>query len=181
VNRQQLLETAKPILFNTEMVRAILDGRKTVTMGVIKEQLIEEKSTLRGIEEYKQLMLLRAKYQKGDILYVRETFANTWTPDSNDIGYIYKADGKPSSFPYWGNEKQCKDEVWIPSMHMPKEAARIFLKVTDVRVERFNQYEKNLQADFIKHWNSKIKKSDFNRYRRLPNLYVWVYEFERII
>jgi hypothetical protein len=133
----------KPILFNTEMVQAILDGRKTVTRRLVKEKIIKgfdykcdgtpwyyinEKEECWEVEDV-------GPYQVGDIIYVRETFADTWTP-GDDTGYVYKADGQPNSFPYWGNASTCKDEVWRPSLHMPKEAARMFLKVTNVRVEK---------------------------------------------
>jgi hypothetical protein len=152
----------KPILFNTNMVNAILAGRKTVTRRLVKlkydnthhemftnkygTRLIEIQNEvegetfgknpdgsswhkLRGYIEPKPI------YKKGEILYVRETFADTWTP-GDDTGYVYKADGQPDRFPYWGNASTCKDEVWRPSLHMPKEAARIFLRVKSVRCER---------------------------------------------
>lgn len=155
----------KPILFNTEMVRAILDGRKAVTRRLIKckysnthleifdnkygKRLIELQNDIEGETHGKnpdgstwhKLLGMREierehkPYKSGDILYVRETFADTWTP-GDDKGYVYKADGQPHPFPYWGNASTCKDEVWRPSLHMPKEAARIFLKVTDVKLEK---------------------------------------------
>lgn len=116
----------KPIMFNTEMVRAILDGRKTVTRRLIKEKT-EYPLACRAVYNPVGLMtasgIMRPKYEIGDILYVREA----WCKGSLDYGeerYYYKADRK---IPH------CK---WCPSIHMPKEAARIFLRVTDVRVER---------------------------------------------
>ncbi|WP_338909748.1 hypothetical protein WHY33_15700 (plasmid) [Clostridium perfringens] len=155
----------KPILFNTAMVRGILDGKKTCTRRLIKnkytnadikfwehkvkkilvyaqndvpEPKINEDGsktmTVRYMEE------IEVPYKVGDILYVRETWANTWTPDGEE-GFIYKADGKPKDFPYWGNAKQGKHEVWMPSIHMPKIAARIFLKVTSVRAERLQDID----------------------------------------
>ena len=78
------------------------------------------------------------KYDVGDILYVRETWADTWTPCGQE-GFVYRADGEPERFPYWGNASLLKDEVWRPSIHMPREAARIFLRVTGVRVERVQE------------------------------------------
>ena len=121
----------RPILFNGEMVRAILEGRKTVTRRVIKGAdesmyagmcglgpgLFDRNTGLRVKEPY---------YRLGDIRYVRET----WNGDSCDH-YIYRADG--------GNAKTAgysQEPKWRPSIHMPKKAARIWLKVTDVRVER---------------------------------------------
>ena len=126
----------KPILFNTEMVRAILDGRKTCTRRLPRKQ-IEEKyleyeewvcavappgsTWLREKEFYEEY----PPYQPGDTLYVRETFIQAAAHT-----FWYKADDKA-----W----MSKDLLWKPSIHMPKEAARIWLKVTDVRVERLQE------------------------------------------
>lgn len=131
-------------------------------------------------------------YQPGDILYVRETWTDHYVP--NEIGkpelqYCYKADGvdiKAECLPGENNR-------WYPSIHMPKKAARIWLKVTDVRVERLqdimedepgpnNQVVKegfDYGCDFIATWNSTIKKSDLDIYGWKANPWVWVIEFER--
>lgn len=120
----------RPILFNTEMVRAILDGRKTCTRRVIKPQP-DEKCTYPlgfvtdstekkevgcfgfGIDEYGgSIQYAKPSYQPGDILYVRETWSE-WTD-----GYLYKAWTGP--FPQPGLFPGTK---WNPSIHMPKEAA----------------------------------------------------------
>lgn len=145
----------KPILFNTAMVRAILDGEKTCTRRIIKKEIPGGYKPLGFVlyptddKELGNLVLggkganvyyAKPPYKVGDILYVRETWANTWTPDG-DIGFVYKADGEPKNFPYWGNAKQGKHEVWMPSIHMPKEAARVFLKVTSVKVERLKDID----------------------------------------
>lgn len=135
----------KPILFNTEIVRAILDGRKTCTRRVIKPQP-DEKHTFTlgfvtdstekkevgcfgfGIDEYGgsiQYVKPPYGYAPGDILYVRET----WKKAPN--GYYYYED--------WQRNDIADVTKWKPSIHMPKEAARIWLKVTDVRVERLNE------------------------------------------
>lgn len=138
----------KPILFNTEMVRAILDGRKTCTRRVIKPQPNEkhtfpfgfvtdstEKKVVGyfgfGIDEYGgsiQYVKPPYRYAPGDILYVRETWCDDrqFTHASTPGRYFYKASES-------GNFK------WHPSIHMPKEATRIWLKVTDVRVERLHE------------------------------------------
>lgn len=117
----------KPILFNTEMVRTILDGRKTVTRRIIKTP---PTATLIHFGKWGYAWSFWADgsyhqieppYRPGDILYVRET----WTTLIGE--YIYKADQKP-------NMKN--PGKWRPSIHMPREAARIFLEVTDVRAER---------------------------------------------
>lgn len=143
----------KPILFNTEMVKAILEGRKTVTRRVIKPRnpiianqegykqgygLWIDTSTDNGdkqghIKDYSISPLWNtwewyikhyAPYQVGNILYVRET----WREYNGK--YFFKANEPKEYDDYKTSPK------WKPSIHMPKEAARIFLKVTDVRVER---------------------------------------------
>lgn len=121
----------KPILFNTEMVRAILDGRKTVTRRLVKDKDIinqwDCESDGTPIAYIEQLTgdhyppTTPCRYRSGDILYVRET----WTTLLGS--YLYKAAQKP------GMKNPGK---WHPSIHMPKEAARLFLRVKDVRVER---------------------------------------------
>lgn len=128
----------KPILFNTDMVRAILDGRKTCTRRVVKPQWQECPHCNYVHNEYIYDKLAenvycarcgypmeperRSPYQIGDILYVRETFIQAAAHT-----FWYKAD----------------DNSWMPEglhwkqlIHMPKEAARIWIKVTNVRVER---------------------------------------------
>lgn len=147
----------KPILFNTEMVWAFLDGRKSCTRRLVKPQPdgkhtfplgfitgSTEKKEVGcfgfGIDEYGgSIQYAKPPYQPGDILYVRET---VW----QKIGYYLDIDGETK--PSWYNEFKyvASDEKpetgwnysWAkrPSIHMPKEAARIWLKVTDVRVER---------------------------------------------
>lgn len=122
----------KPILFNTEMVRAILEGRKSCTRRLVKFLSGENPQWTGYIKD--ELMLYNGKnepcirkapYQSGDILYVRETFIQA----AAHI-FWYKADNNS-----WISEGL----HWKPSIHMPKEAARIWLKCTDVRVERLQE------------------------------------------
>lgn len=123
----------KPILFNTDMVRALLEGRKTVTRRAVKPQprlafgdCSHGCYTYRGIPCGIGRIADYAPYRLGDILYVRETWA-AWSRTIGTIPRIlYKADR------YTDAEKI----KWHPSIHMPREVARIFLRVTDVRVER---------------------------------------------
>lgn len=207
----------RPILFNTEMVRAILDGRKSCTRRLLKPQT-DEKHTYQlgfvtdstekkevgcfefGIDECGGfIQYSKSPYQIGDILYVRET---VW----QKIGYYLDVDGETK--PSWYNEFRyvASDEKpetgwnysWAkrPSIHMPKEAARIWLKVTDVRMERLQEItETQAQAEgcnsglltgpctargqFETLWNSTIKKPDADKYGWSANPYVWVIEFER--
>lgn len=181
-----------PILFNMEMVRSILDGRKSCTRRIIKPQPqgyfeVSEEPLYIYDTDGKQGKIT-PPYQPGDILYVRETFIQA----AAHI-FWYKADDKP-----W----MSKDLLWKPSIHMPKEAARIWLKVTDVRVERLQDItglsvqKEGIELDpkecaskfdfitelfllFQKLWDSIIKKSDLDRYGWDTNPYVWVIEFER--
>lgn len=134
----------KPILFNTEMVRAILDGRKTCTRRLVKPQpdekhtyplgfvtdSTEKKKVGRfgfGIDEYGgSIQYEKPPYQPGDILYVRETWCKGYLMNAKER-YYYKADD---------NDFLC---TWHPSTNMPKQAARIWLRVMDVRVERLQE------------------------------------------
>lgn len=137
----------KPILFNTNMVRAILTGRKTVTRRVVKPP-VPKPCELRKMQEgyhagewhlYCEAPLLDnpnkspwgaqflPPFQPGDTLYVRET----WGKAQNAESYVYKAD-----FDGYATEVFLPGMKWRPSIHMPKEAARLFLRVTDVRVQR---------------------------------------------
>lgn len=113
----------KPMLFNTEMVRALLSGQKTETRRLVKPtHLIKHPE----VQEKKLIeKLCEPPCEPGDVLYVRET----WGEDKN--GFIYKADFSDADL-----EKIACVTKWRPSIHMPKKAARIFLKVTGVRVER---------------------------------------------
>lgn len=144
----------KPILFNTEMVRAILDGRKSCTRRIVKPQqfigMLPDKCKNGAPEEFlkeKKLMFkpycdmtdielintaYKASYQPGDILYVRET----WSEGYEEGTYIYRASDKLADLPTF---KESSKLIYHPSIHMPKEAARIWLKVTDVRVERLQE------------------------------------------
>lgn len=130
----------KPILFNTEMVRAILDGRKSCTRRLVKPEpqgyFEVSEEPLYVYDTDGNQGKITPPYQPGDILYVRET----WHKYIKRVGkgescrfaefYGYRASVANS---------EDADEPWRPSIHMPKEAARIWLKVTDVRVERLQE------------------------------------------
>ena len=193
----------KPILFNTEMVRAILDGRKTCTRRICKDA---NECTVPDMDFYNADRRTYAVHNfvdkehteqlstaertcpicTGDILYVRETWKEA------PKGYYYYED--------WQKDDIADVTKWHPSIHMPKEAARIWLRVTDVRVERLQEItaesaltegaDKYIHANgtlnedqtitsFIGIWNSTIKKSDIDRYGWDANPWVWVIEFER--
>lgn len=191
----------KPILFNTEMVRAILGGRKTCTRRVVKHNVEAVLNSSYHMEhpETEDAWLIkrlcRAPYDSGDILYVRET----WGKGYEDGTYIYKADDKLADHPRF--EKSSK-MIYYPSIHMPKDAARIWLKVTDVWVERLQditaeqilkegigltqdmiesveEMKEHCDIPFAATWNHTLKKSDFDRYGWAANPWVWVIQFDR--
>jgi len=207
LTRTELLRISKPILFNTEMVRAILNGRKTATRRCVKPQLDACPSCMYMNVDYiydenaQNIYCARcgepfnptikSPYQSGDILYVRETFRPLSSHPK--AGVEYAADWSPEYFENSRDPKACNGGKWKPSLHMPKEAARIFLKVTDARVERLQDItiegcEKEgcwcgNNGDifaFMQLWDSTIKKSDRNLYSWDANPWVWVIEFERI-
>lgn len=140
----------RPILFNTEMVRAILEGRKTATRRVVKPEhlkVLESEYAKTHLETTgNQLIekLCAAPCFPGDILYVRETWTKLYYVDADGYThydqseYYYAADGTPDITLLDADGFELDDQRirWHPSIHMPKEAARIFLRVTDVRVER---------------------------------------------
>lgn len=137
----------KPILFNTEMVQAIMDGRKSCTRRLVKPQPDEKHTFQLGfvtdstekkevgyfgfdINEYGgSIQYAKPQYQPGDLLYVRETWGHPISLNS-DKQYVFRADKIAESG--FKNDSH----IWHPSIHMPKKAARIWLNVTNVRVER---------------------------------------------
>lgn len=203
-----------PILFNEVMVLAILDNRKFVTRRTMKKQPWD-KCHNRKEHEFKNIFpdspeefccrmcgqgigpsghsLFKSGYLPGDILYVRETWSE-WTG-----GYLYKAWSSPFLQP-----GRCPDKMmkWHPSIHMPREAARIWLRVTDVKIERlqdmtlddflnegisipyeaFNDPENAYMQGrelFVKIWDSTINKEQHDLYGWNANPWVWVIEFEQ--
>lgn len=146
----------KPILFNTEMVKAILSGRKTVTRRIVKPQppenarlelvgdrrhAVDLSIDIPGPDDHR---IYTPPYLPGDILYVRETWAKLYYVDADGYThydqpmYYYAADGEPdiTLIDPDGFEEDDQHIRWRPSIHMPKEAARIFMRVTNVHVER---------------------------------------------
>ena len=193
----------KPILFNTAMVQAILEGRKTTTRRLVKvnssldfigcsstggdfDTAAFGKGCYEKILDAKIIERVKAQYMPGDILYVRETWFEGDILDSNeDIVerniVLYRTDDL---------EKYDIEEIkWRPSIHMPKRLARIFLKVIGVRVERLQDIaEQGIKAEgiaeewpphamdkFQELWDSTTKE-----YKWRLNPWVWVIEFERI-
>lgn len=213
----------KPILFNTEMVLAILDGRKTCTRRICKdaneytvpdmEFYNADKRTyaVHNFADKEQMEQLSTAERTcpicpGDILYVRETWEHfdCCCCEGDEHGNCYQEPQQNvlnksyGCYMYRATDEIYGDARWHPSIHMPKEAARIWLKVTDVRVERLQNIDgkgcvkegieeeplKHVGEDFVKGmfhdlWDSTIKKSDIDRYGWDANPYVWVISFER--
>lgn len=129
----------KQILFNAEMVRAILEGRKSCTRRLVKFFSGENPRWTGYIKDGLMLYngknepcIRKAPYQPGDILYVRET----WGEGYEEGTYIYRASDKLAGLPTF---KESSKLIYHPSIRMPKEAARIWLKVTSARVERLQE------------------------------------------
>lgn len=181
-----------PILFNTGMVRAILDGRKTVTRRIMKQQLSDDCPVCDFIHnEYVYDSLaqniycarcgtplhpeIKAQYHPGDILYVRESYSHNYFDYNTgwENKHAYKAD-------YEAVRGEIPEPKWTPSIHMPKESARIWLKVTAVRAERLQDItEEQAKAEgFVD------RKHFIDTFLKLYpacslETWVWVYEFER--
>ena len=204
-----MIAKMKPILFNAQMVRAILDGRKTQTRRIVKPQPIGftgRKFIFADDEcpkKWEQCddFISTALYHTGDVLYVRETWTKLYYVDPDGYThfdqpmYYYAADGTPDITLRDADGFELEDQRirWRPSIHMPKEAARIFLRVTDVRVERLGDISsEDVYAEgtdnrlwaatrdaFRRVWDSTIKPSDIDRYGWDANPWVWVISFER--
>ena len=180
----------KPILFNTEMVKAILEGRKTQTRRIIKPRP-------HGQAMQYGRPVVNPPVEPGDILWVRETWKQATTgtagPGLIDL-YLYKADEPQDT------TGMMVEDRWHPSIHMPRIAARVFLKVTAVRAERIQDIthedvlregidecngRKNgedcacAEIKFKDLWDSTIKKADIPESGWNANPWVWVIEFER--
>ena len=194
----------RPILFSTEMVRQILDGRKTQTRRVIKPQPVDQDDTgwfyqkpvKRDGIVLMDRIYIRCPYGKvGDRLWVRETWGysarlpmscHSTRDDSTWLAYPdlrgYKADGLLG---YW---------CWKPSILMPRWASRIGLEIISLRVERLQKISlEDVEAEGLKAFDSSKRNGDcfefieawnkINGKRGFPwisNPWVWVIEFKQI-
>jgi len=212
----------KPIFFNTKMIQAILDGRKIMTRRTVKnipegthrveqigESLFEAHWGIHGNSMFLDgATEIKCPYQPGDRLWVRETWqCIKYDSMDGDLSYgVEFKDGTRKHFEFDDNErfhqfgKYAFKEGWQQSIHMPKEAARIWLEVTNVRVERLQeilcndmrregcipttvtggQYQQWHRDYWIPLWDSTIKKQNISRYGWTANPWVWVIEFERM-
>ena len=203
----------KPILFNTEMVQAILSGQKTTTRRIVKGNINDLDligtgssrcndtfdTTLFGKLDKEKVWnsdvkeRVKAPYMPGDILYVRETWGisnslGDFARNNRTAEYVYKAGYSKGERIPMVREQEKNLGVWKPSIHMPKVAARIFLKVTSVRVERLQDItEEGIRAEGITEEFPPIARDNFQElwdsttkeYRWRLDPYVWVISFER--
>lgn len=196
----------RPVLFNAEMVKAILDGRKTQTRRPIKRQPVAGIEIVNGkwfslsepsplSNNYRIGKSIDCPFGiPGDRLWVRETWAHVPLKESDGgqggkTGAIYKADGEhafdemPEEWDFLGK--------WKPSIHMPRWASRITLEITGVRVERLQDItEEDAHREGIPDWNGpeqtfspKIRfkelwESIYKNWQQNP--WVWVIEFKRL-
>jgi len=202
-----------PVLFSTSMIQAILEGRKTMTRRVINfKQIAKQSGCTKGTLAYSDtfnswaifngngeadLCLIDCPYgKKGDILWVREKFRVNQTP----TGFFYHF--------YTDDDYTDKDnEKWKPSLFMPKSACRIFLEITNVRVERLNEISEKdainegVHKDSAGWYEDYLKQDVWNRTHTIhtakrsfgtlwqsingresmeSNPFVWVIEFKRV-
>lgn len=218
MTRSGILKIAKPILFNTEMVCRIQDGTKTVTRRVIKPQPFAVKQDKNApcwcghfVSESGKVLPDKPPYCPGDILYVRETWGDYSECQPGGAGYyLYRADYPDGAKTYDFDGHVCDMPRWKSSIHMPREAARIFLRVTGVKVCRLQditeeqakaegavkaypyidpatQKTEYMESEYGTYlagfeclWNSTIKPADRSLYGWDANPWVWVIEFERV-
>lgn len=218
----------KPMPFNADMTRAVLDDRKTETRRPVKPQPTgahdvfgpseEDDGTFEffcggfdGSKFCDWITAVKMPCQPGDIMYVPEAWKCRFAMlDQDGLGYeIVFRDGKIIRFRFedkkrartWAKYARKNDNHWQSPYFMPKEAARIFLRVTDVRAERlqsmlpcdvqkegcpysFSGFDEEQAPDWFGWmkdvWDSTIKPSDRAIYSWVANPWVWVIKFERI-
>lgn len=210
----------KPIRFTTDEVRATLGGRKTVTRRVVRGAWpdwsylgITDDAAVTAVDRYGEeypkpvdglwaefedadgpveFPMVKTPYRPDDVLWVRETWAHVKF-GRGEWHYEYRANCEHPK--KWSNGSFAE---WSPSIHMPREAARIWLRVTDVRVEQLQEIDADgiraegltsacvhvgdmeiAMQEFALLWDSTIKPADRERYGWAANPFCWVIEFER--
>lgn len=235
MSRSEILAAAKPILFNTEMAQAIQDNRKSMTRRVAKVnrapvpthwKYLPDMSNLiyaKFLDEAGEIQLVEKPYiaagaisgKGGQILYMPEAWkAISHDHDTRKLLIVFRPDNKKVWIKLDAERwkkfiKYISKNSWQSPYFMPKEAARIFLHVTDVRVERLQEIGKDgyfaegvdpdiwykafsysadkrisdekMKSEFTQVWNGTIKKSDHDKYSWAANPWVWVIQFERIV
>lgn len=176
----------KPILFNTEMVQAILDGRKTQTRRIIRKVIAYFSNGKPSNTP---------PVAPGDVLWVKETWNTT-----DDCGLYPPWPSTGKHYMFLADDPDCEaahEAKWRPSIHMPKEAARIFLRVDEVRAERLQFITDEDAMDeganpeppfidspyirgFISVWEDTLPNDKILKYGWDANPWVWVIKFSRI-
>ena len=223
-----MTKSMKPIPFNMDMTRAIRDDRKTVTRRPVKYtahdvygvacarglwyETYDTQHLPESLVEWYVKSIAKPPYQPGEILYVPEAWRCFGYVDLGTTEYCVEfRDRKIARFNFQSMERAEKWAKYLykPRRHwqspyfMPREAARLFLRVTDVRVERLQDIDEDGAKDegsnlrngryvgvdekmrrsaverFAEIWDSTIKSADIARYGWVANPWVWVIEFER--
>ncbi|HGW2967011.1 TPA: hypothetical protein ACNP4C_005177 [Klebsiella oxytoca] len=192
------------MIFNAEMVRAILDGRKTQTRRIVKLQPDED--GLAKVTNGPWVDTSERNYRcpfgdVGDRIWGRETWAEAGASVPNLK--LYRANYPEHVPSHYENVPPANEIRWTPSIHMPRWASRILLEITDVRVERLNaisehdaqaegvaklrggfwqhyqpgwtQHQLSARGSFVTLWKSIYGEESWN-----SNPWVWVIEFKRI-
>lgn len=200
----------KPILFSGPMVRAILDGRKTMTRRVITpqpEMEMDGEILPDGTGGYGWEPVLppwsKWPYQVGGRLWVRETWKLWEDPEDGHDWVLYRAGGKMSfpNEPYLDMPNNPFSDKWRPSIFMPRWASRITLEITNVRVERLQEIteedaiKEGIELKILKIWRPPDEEIPYTRRDHFEALWdsikgkthpwssdpwVWVIEFKRI-
>lgn len=189
----------RPIIFNTSMVKGIIEGRKTQTRRLVKEKLISEQAefecgnrpnVIRSEPSLQYYIDNGCPFgQIGDQLWVRETFGTKirnigGTPHES---FVYKAD-KSDEICYYDCNGNGYPVKWIPSIHMPRSACRIVLEITNIRVERLLSISESdcvkegigssLLRDCKKPKFMQLWEELYGEGACLDNPWVWVIEFK---
>lgn len=183
-----------PLIFSTEMVKAILENRKTMTRRVIKLEGLTEPDIYETRDGDLIDPIELCPYGRvGDLLWCRETFCKVCYENDNEPDVCYKED----MLRYEGLCSRCK---YSPSIFMPKWATRIWLEITDIRVERIQDIKRqDISAEGTPHNPMELSSYRNDGYQRLQdfiylwdkinkirgygwnkNPYVWVISFKRI-
>lgn len=202
-----------PMIFNTEMVKALLNGRKTVTRRPIKDRYfrkLEAELLIKGIGSYQNIRTkdigLIGGFEVGDLIWVRETFCigriDTYDSGHPASDYDYVDDvtinhgGYAISKAFCEMERIDTEEIkWTPSIHMPRWASRLTLRVIDVRIERVQDIteeqakSEGVFCSNVDEFHNAASPSYCRAFKNIwnsiysnwhENPYVWVIEFEVI-
>lgn len=197
----------KPILFNSEMVKAILEGRKTQTRRVVKagswENLVSEVMRVNNkwVWETIEYSLTTPFGKVGDRLWVREKHkvkglcsgCYEYACDCGHFEVTYAADNKSKIMGEWDCDSDFpKTEYWRPSIFLPRFLSRITLEITNIRVERLQDIsEEDIYAEGIKKVEWALSHGPHDEFKDLwqsingaeswnANPWVWVVEFKKI-